>query len=64
MTSSGALTTLVHFNGTNGAYPNGKLLQASDGALYGTTSMGGQNDRGTVYKYNIGSGVLNIIGTF
>ena len=47
------ITTLVNFNGTNGSYPNGNLVQGSDGNFYGTTSQGGINDPfgpGTVFK--------------
>jgi uncharacterized repeat protein (TIGR03803 family) len=48
------LTTLVSFTGTNGAFlgaaPNGALLQGSDGSFYGTTSAGGTNDNGTIFK--------------
>jgi uncharacterized repeat protein (TIGR03803 family) len=39
----GTLTTLVTFNGVNGAYPCGALLQGMDGNLYGTTCDLGSN---------------------
>jgi uncharacterized repeat protein (TIGR03803 family) len=43
-------------NGVDGQSP-GALTQASDGALYGMTSIGGANKAGTVYKLNAdGSG--------
>ncbi|HXI71145.1 MAG TPA: choice-of-anchor tandem repeat GloVer-containing protein [Verrucomicrobiae bacterium] len=51
LTTNGILTTLVSFDGTNGAYPYAGLIQAQDGTLYGTTRNGGTNgDYGTVFK--------------
>jgi uncharacterized repeat protein (TIGR03803 family) len=35
------LTTVVNFNGANGQYPNGYLIQGADGNFYGTTVQGG-----------------------
>ncbi|MFN7560135.1 MAG: choice-of-anchor tandem repeat GloVer-containing protein [Prosthecobacter sp.] len=46
----GTITTLVDFNNSNGAYPQGGLLLASDGDFYGMTSQGGNNDTGTLFK--------------
>jgi uncharacterized repeat protein (TIGR03803 family) len=45
----GDFITLLTFSGTNGASPWGSLLQAADGALYGTTSSGGLG-YGTVFR--------------
>ena len=50
MTPPGPVTNLVSFGVTNGAHPQGALLQASDGNLYGTTSQGGPTDTGSVFK--------------
>jgi len=50
ITPSGAFTTLHSFNGTDGANPESRLIQATDGNFYGTTSMGGAYYRGTVFK--------------
>ncbi len=48
------LTTLVNFNGTNGALPYGALLEGGDGNFYGTTygtaMPGGTNSDGTVFR--------------
>lgn len=41
-TTNGVLSTLIAFNGTNGASPfPGGLLQTADGTIYGTTTFGG-----------------------
>jgi len=45
------LTTVVSFDGSNGAFPNStSLVQASNEDLYGTAQVGGANDGGTVFK--------------
>src|SRR5713101_4779706 len=41
MTLTGTLTTLYRFHGSDGDQPSGTLVEASDGALYGTTLRGG-----------------------
>jgi uncharacterized repeat protein (TIGR03803 family) len=51
---NGSLTTLYNFlqnccNGTKGYYPKAGVI-ASGGFLYGTTTAGGYDGRGTVYK--------------
>jgi uncharacterized repeat protein (TIGR03803 family) len=58
ITSAGELTTLHTFNGTDGAYPFGALLQATDGTFYGTTPDGGakNNGSGTVFSLSVGLG--------
>lgn len=45
-----AFKTLIIFDGTNGANPVGALVQDAEGNLYGTTSAGGKNNDGTVFK--------------
>ena len=51
---AGNLTTLFEFTGTAGShpgsFPEGTVVQGSDGAFYGTTSKGGLSDHGTVFK--------------
>ncbi len=58
------LTTLVSFNGDNGAYPVGTLVQGTDGNLYGTTKSGGTaNSGGTVFQVTP-NGTLTILHSF
>jgi len=49
MTTNGAITTLVEFEGTNASGPTAALLQGNDGSFYGTTYWGGTNTLGTNY---------------
>ncbi len=51
--SAGKETVLYRFRGgTDGASPMAGLLRDSAGNLYGTTSAGGTNNSGTVFKIN------------
>ena len=43
----GVFSVLHNFDGNKGAQPSGELLLAQDGKLYGTTSTGGTNDKGS-----------------
>jgi uncharacterized repeat protein (TIGR03803 family) len=53
LTTNGTLTTLISFNGTNGASPRSRLIQGADGNFYGTTASGGTNDYGTVFRLSV-----------
>lgn len=47
--------TLVNFDLNNGGLPQYvSLIQGADGELYGTTSAGGQNSQGTIFKVSRG----------
>jgi uncharacterized repeat protein (TIGR03803 family) len=67
--SAQTLTTLLTFNGANGAGPQSALIQGTDGNFYGTTSIGGDalceppNGCGTVFKVTPG-GTLTTLHTF
>ena len=53
MTTNGTLTTLVSFDGTNGASPEAGLVQGTDGDFYGTTTNGGTNGYGTIFRLGV-----------
>ena len=58
-------TSLFSFDGTDGAYPQAGLVQATNGDLYGTTYAGGANGSGwgTVFKITP-SGTLTTLHSF
>ncbi len=65
LTPAGNLTTLYSFTGNpdtnDGANPYSRLLQASDGNLYGTTYRGGgEMDNGTVFRISTGGGLTTL----
>ncbi len=58
------LTTLLSFDGANGAYPYFNfLIQGTDGNLYGTAEGGDVYDQGTVFQVTAG-GTLTTLYTF
>jgi uncharacterized repeat protein (TIGR03803 family) len=62
VTTDGVLTTLVSFDGSNGAFPFAGLTLGSDGNFYGTTS-GDYFGPGTVFKVTT-NGVLTTLVAF
>jgi len=67
VTTTGTPYATVHaFTGGSGdgSEPYGSLVQASDGNLYGTTSLGGANNLGTAFKYVIGTNTLSLLHSF
>ncbi len=68
ITSQGALTTLVSFDGADGQDPIASLVQGTDGNLYGTTEGGGAYgggpySNGTVFKMTL-AGSLSTLYSF
>jgi uncharacterized repeat protein (TIGR03803 family) len=69
ITANGKLTTLYNFcslggdNCTDGVTPFAGLVEASDGSFYGTTSGGGANADGTVFRITA-KGKLNTVHSF
>ncbi len=58
------ITTLASFDGSNGSYPNGALVLDSEGNLYGTTEIGGDNGNGTVFEIAKGSNAIRTLASF
>lgn len=64
VTPSGVETVLYSFQGgTDGAAPMAALVQGSDGALYGTTSAGGQLYQGTAFRLTL-AGAETVLHSF
>jgi uncharacterized repeat protein (TIGR03803 family) len=59
----GAYTLFHEFRYTDGANPQGQLLQANDGYLYGTTADGGSKRYGTIFKIAL-NGALTTLYNF
>ena len=57
------LSTLISFNGVNGAYPTAGLLADANGNLYGTTSAG-LDDFGTVFELTNDTHTLITLASF
>ncbi len=59
MTLSGGLTPLYSFmDGTSGANPYARLVLGTNGNFYGTTSQGGLNSYGTLFRMTTGGNVV------
>jgi len=67
LTPGGELTTLYSFctqtNCTDGGYPQAGLIQATDGNLYGTTTLHGGNGYGSVFRISR-AGALTTLHNF
>src|ERR1051325_4773037 len=50
--ASSAYSKKVDFSGPNGAEPEGSLIQASNGKLYGMTTYGGTRNFGVIFEYD------------
>ncbi len=58
-------STLLSFDGTDGAYPTGDLTLSADGStLYGTTQYGGANNEGTVFSIPVTGGTPTVLLSF
>ena len=56
--STGTYTKKFDFDGVaHGSSPNGSLMQATDGNLYGLASQGGTGGKGVIFQYDINTGI-------
>ena len=53
-------TVVTQFLGTNGSLPKARLIEGSDGRLYGTTEVGGRFNLGTVFALS-NTGALSLV---
>ncbi len=60
-------SVVFSFSGKNGMYPSSDasaLLQATNGLIYGIAQMGGTNNNGLLYSYNLNTGKDSILIDF
>ncbi len=65
MDSTGAVTILHSFTGSDGHFPVAALIQTADGTFYGTNSLGGAgaNSRGTIFQMDAAD-TVTVLHTF
>lgn len=57
-------TLLYSFTGTQGGTPEGNFMQAADGKLYGVAKMGGVNNAGVLFSYDITQNIFTSLYDF
>jgi uncharacterized repeat protein (TIGR03803 family) len=57
-------TQLYNFNAPTGGGPEGTVMEASDGKLYGLTVGGGTGNAGVVFQYDMGSNTYTVMHNF
>ena len=64
ISKTGVFSVVRHLKGaTDGGYPNGSLILAKDGFLYGLTSAGGAGSAGVMFKVST-AGVFSVVRSF
>jgi len=62
--SSSIYKKLKDFDSANGAHPAGRLVQAKNGKLFGTTHNGGKNDKGAIFSFDTSTSVYKKLRDF
>ena len=62
--TSNIYSDLIHFATTNGGFPEGSLIQATNGKLYGLTSGGGDSVGGVLFSYDIAGNTITDVAVF
>ena len=57
-------TVVKNFDFTNGASPQGSLIMASNGKMYGMTYTGGTNNRGVIFSFDPGTSNYTVVKNF
>ena len=61
LTTNGTFTWLADFDGTNGSFPNAKMILAPDGNLYGATWQGGTYGDGTIFRLSTNGSFTTLV---
>src|SRR5205085_894750 len=61
---SSTYITWKDFDKINGSYPPGRLIQASDGKLYGMTNIGGSSGYGVIFSFDPSSSTYTKLKDF
>jgi uncharacterized repeat protein (TIGR03803 family) len=63
--TDGSGFSVIHaFNTVTGSYPYGGLTQGADGTIYGTTSQGGSQGKGTIFRVQPNGSGFTILRSF
>ncbi len=67
-TGPGTFTSIFDFTGTSGAnpgsFPQGSLIQGSNGNLFGMTFSGGTNNDGVIFEFDISAPTSTVLVNF
>ena len=62
--TSSTYAKLKDFDSSEGANPNGSLIQANDGKLYGMTRYGGSSNNGVIFSFDLSSSAYTKLKDF